>query len=351
MRRHSIGGVDDTGDMDRAKEIAGFLRSRRAGITPEQVGLPFDGRVRRVPGLRRDEVARLAGVSSEYYTRLEQGRAQNPSAEVVAAVAQALRLDDTEREHLSDLLASGSRAGSGAGSGAFAGASTGSGSGGGAAGARRAPSRVQRVRPGLYLMLDTLDHVPAFILGRRTDVLAANRLARAIITDFDALPATRRNMARYYLLDPQARERVGDWEQLAAETVAMLRFEAGRYPHDKQLADLVGELMLTCPEFTGWWNDHRVLRRTHGAKSYRHPLVGDLHFHYESFQAPGDPEQTLCVYTVEPGSPSAEALRVLDSWTAPEPVRGPGASSEVPGDVPGGLRDDVPDGVTGRGLG
>lgn len=314
--------------MDRAKEIAGFLRSRRAGITPEQVGLPFDGRVRRVPGLRRDEVARLAGVSSEYYTRLEQGRAQNPSAEVVAAIGLALRLDDTEREHLSDLLASGSGPDAGPGAGF-----------GMAAGTRRAPSRVQRVRPGLHLMLDTLDHVPAFILGRRTDVLAANRLARAVITDFDALPATRRNLARYYLLDPQARERVGDWEQLAAETVAMLRFEAGRYRHDKQLADLVGELMLTCPEFTGWWNDHRVLRRTHGAKSYRHPLAGELHFHYESFQAPGDPEQTLCVYTVEPGSASAEALRMLDSWTAPEPVRGPGP----------GVRGGVPDGVHRRG--
>ena len=174
-------------------------------------------------------------------------------------------------------------------------------------------------------MLDALEHVPAFILGRRTDVLAANRLARAVITDFDALPAARRNLARYYLLDPRARERVGDWEQIAAETVAMLRFEAGRYPHDKQLADLVGELMLTCPEFTGWWNDHRVLRRTHGAKHYRHPVAGELHFHYESFQTPGDAEQTLCVYTVEPASASAQALRMLDSWTAPEPVSRPEA--------------------------
>ena len=300
--------------MDRAKEIAGFLRSRRAGISPEQAGLPFDGRIRRVPGLRRDEVARLAGVSSEYYTRLEQGRAGNPSPEVIAAIARALRLDDTEAEHLRDLLAAGSGSGFGTG--------VGSGSGAGAAWtSRRAPSRVQRVRPGLHLMLDTLDHVPAFILGRRTDVLAANRLARAIITDFEVLPAARRNMARYYLLDPLARERVGDWEQIAAETVAMLRFEAGRYPHDKQLADLVGELMLTCPEFTGWWNDHRVLRRTHGEKSYRHPVVGELRFSYESFQTPGDAEQTLCVYTVQPGSDSAQALRVLDSWTAPEPVR------------------------------
>jgi hypothetical protein len=151
-------------------------------------------------------------------------------------------------------------------------------------------------------------------------VLASNRLAREVITDFDALPANRRNLARYYLLDSQARERVGDWERIASETVAILRFEAARYPRDRQLADLVGELTLRCPEFTGWWNDHRVLRRTHGAKHYHHPLVGDLHFTYESFQAPGDSEQTLCVYNVEPGSPTAQALQVLGNWNAPAPT-------------------------------
>ncbi|MGW2375141.1 helix-turn-helix transcriptional regulator [Kitasatospora sp. NPDC001683] len=280
--------------MDRTKEIAGFLRSRRARVTPEEAGLPADGRIRRVPGLRRDEVARLAGVSTEYYTRLEQGRALNPSPEVVDAITRALRLDDTEREHLTDLLHASARP------------------------PRRTPARAQRVRPGLHLMLETLSHVPAVILGRRTDVLASNRLARVVLTDFDALPAPRRNLARYYLLDPRARERVGDWARIAAETVAVLRLEAGRYPHDRQLADLVGELTLQSPEFTGWWNDHRVLRRTHGAKHYHHPLVGDLHFSYESFQAPGDAEQTLCVYNVEPGSPTAQALQVLASWTAPE---------------------------------
>ncbi|WBP89399.1 helix-turn-helix transcriptional regulator [Kitasatospora cathayae] len=280
--------------MDRTKEIAGFLRSRRARVTPEEAGLPADGRIRRVPGLRRDEVARLAGVSTEYYTRLEQGRALNPSPEVVDAITRALRLDDTEREHLTDLLHASAQP------------------------PHRTPARAQRVRPGLHLMLETLSHVPAVILGRRTDVLASNRLAREVLTDFDALPAPRRNLARYYLLDPRARERVGDWARIAAETVAVLRLEAGRYPHDRQLADLVGELTLQSPEFTGWWNDHRVLRRTHGAKHYHHPLVGDLHFSYESFQAPGDAEQTLCVYNVEPGSPTAQALQVLASWTAPE---------------------------------
>jgi transcriptional regulator with XRE-family HTH domain len=280
--------------MDRSTDIAGFLRSRRARITPDEAGLPADGRVRRVPGLRRDEVARLAGVSTEYYTRLEQGRGGNPSPEVLDALAAALRLDTAESEHLTDLLSRRPAA------------------------ARRAPSGPQRVRPGLHLMLQTLDHVPAFVLGRRTDVLAANRLARALLTDFDALPATRRNMARFYLLDPVARERAVDWERLAAETVAMLRLEAGRHPNDRQLADLVGELTLRSPEFTTWWNDHRVLRRTHGTKRYRHPVAGELTFSYESLQPPGDPDQTLCVYNVEPGSPSAQALQLLGNWTAPQ---------------------------------
>jgi transcriptional regulator with XRE-family HTH domain len=283
---------------DRRSELADFLRTRRARLTPDRAGLPEDGRARRVPGLRRDEVARLAGVSTEYYTRLEQGRAQNPSPEVVAALAAALCLDLSEREHLADLLARPAQA-------------------------RRVPVGPQRVRPGLHLMLHTLDHVPAFVLGRRTDVLASNRLAREILTDFDALPAPRRNLARYYLLDPAARERVGDWQRLAAETVAMLRLEAGRHPHDRRLADLVGELTLALPEFTAWWNDHRVLRRTHGAKHYHHPLVGELHFSYESFQVPGDTDQTLCVYNVEPGSETAEALRLLASWTTPQRAETP----------------------------
>ncbi|MFJ6520501.1 helix-turn-helix domain-containing protein [Streptomyces filamentosus] len=283
--------------MERSREIADFLRGRRAAISPDLAGLPDDGRARRVPGLRRDEVARLAGVSTEYYTRLEQGRAGHPSAEVVAALAGALRLDASEREHLADLLlpAPGT--------------------------ARRAPNRPQRVRPGLHLMLETLGRVPAFVLGRRTDVLASNPLARAVLTDFEALPAPRRNLARYYLLDPEARERVGDWERIAAETVAMLRLEAGRHPDDRRLADLVGELTLGCPEFSTWWNDHKVLRRTHGDKWYVHPVAGELHFSYESFQVPGDTEQTLCVYNVEPASATADALRLLSSWTAPAPAR------------------------------
>ena len=283
--------------MDQGSEIADFLRTRRARLTPDRAGLPDDGRVRRVPGLRRDEVARLANVSSEYYTRLEQGRAGNPSPEVLDALASALQLDPSERAHLIDLCGRNGPA-------------------------RRSPLVAQRVRPGLLLTLQTLDHVPAFILGRRLDVLAVNRLGREVIWDFEALPAAERNMARFYLLNPEARERIHDWERAAADTVAVLRFEAGRHPGDRQLADLIGELTVRCPEFTGWWNDHHVLRRTHGTKRYRHPVVGDLEFSYESFEAPGDPDQTVCVYNVEPGSPSAEALRLLDSWTSPSAESG-----------------------------
>ncbi|MEO3868896.1 helix-turn-helix transcriptional regulator [Nonomuraea sp. B12E4] len=280
--------------MDRRSELADFLRSRRARISPDQAGLPADGRARRVPGLRRDEVARLAGMSTEYYTRLEQGRAGTPSPEVIAALTRALHLDPAEHEHLIDLLARPTPA-------------------------RHAPAAPQRVRPGLYLTLQTLDHVPAFILGRRTDILATNHLARQVLTDFDALPAPHRNLARYYLLDPHARDRVGNWPQIAAETVAMLRLEAGRHPNDRRLADLIGELTLRCPEFTTWWNDHRVLRRTHGTKTYHHPDVGELHFSYESLQPPGDPDQMLAIYNVEPGSPTADALRLLSSWAASSP--------------------------------
>ncbi|MGH6653705.1 MAG: helix-turn-helix domain-containing protein [Actinocrinis sp.] len=268
--------------------------------SPDRAGLPEDGRTRRVPGLRRDEVARLAGVSTEYYARLEQGRAGNPSAEVLDALGRALQLNADEAEHLRDLLARPRPAG--------------------ATAVRRSPTPPQRVRPGLHLTLQTLDRVPAFVLGRRPDVLATNRLARAVLTDFDALPAPSRNLARYVLLDPAARDRIVDWDRNAAETVAMLRLEAGRYPNDRQLSDLVGELTVRLPEFTGWWNDHTVLRRTHGVKHYRHPIVGELYFNYEAFPVPGDADQNLCVYNVEPGSDTERALGILGSWTAPQPA-------------------------------
>jgi transcriptional regulator with XRE-family HTH domain len=278
--------------MDRSAELSHFLRSRRARITPDLVGLPAACQSRRVPGLRRDEVARLAGMSPEYYARLEQGRARNPSGEILETLARALSLDAAEREYLNDLC---TRAGS----------------------VPVPPDPPQRVRSGLWHTLETLDHVPAFVLGRRADVLAANPLACAVLTDFGRLPAVKRNFARFVLLDPEARERCVDWEQLAADIVATLRLEVGRHPHDRRLAEMISELAAGAPEFSGWWDDHRVQRRMPSRKRYRHPVVGEMTFHYESLQPVGEPEQTLCVYNVEPGSDSAEALQILRSWIAP----------------------------------
>ncbi|MCK7621612.1 helix-turn-helix transcriptional regulator [Streptomyces sp. RS10V-4] len=274
-------------------ELRDFLRSRRARIRPEEAGLsPHAGR-RRVPGLRREEVAELAGVSVDYYVRLERGRTPNASAAVLDAVARALRLDQTERAHLFDLAKP--RPGSG----------------------RRRPAPPQRVRPGLLRVLDALTDTPAMILGHRLDVLAANPLAKALYTDFDALPHCDRNLARFIFLDPTAHDLLTDWETAARGTVAVLRLYAGRHPHDPRLNELVGELSVRDEDFRQWWADHDVLQYTHGTKLYRHPLVGELTLTYESLTLPDDPDQALYLYTAEPGSPSDQALRLLASWSTP----------------------------------
>ncbi|MEV4703205.1 helix-turn-helix transcriptional regulator [Actinoplanes sp. NPDC049316] len=283
--------------MDKNVDLKDFLRTRRARLTPAAAGITDDFPDRRVPGLRREELAALAGVSVDYYVRLEQGRNLNPSATVIDAIARALQLDDTERAHLFD-LAQPRRA-------------------------RRAPApRAQRVRPTMYQLLETLDDAasPAFILGRRMDVLAANRMARALICDFNALPAGQRNKARFMFLDPTARALYAQWEKVAAETVAVLRLDAGRHPGDPHLAALVGELSVKSEEFRQWWSDHQVLTRTSGAKHYRHPIVGDVTIDFQALQLPEDPEQTLFVYTAKTGSPSQQALRLLASWSATAPA-------------------------------
>nr|WP_208406462.1 helix-turn-helix transcriptional regulator [Amycolatopsis granulosa] len=283
--------------VDHNVELKEFLRSRRARLGVDDVELGGTSGVRRVPGLRREEVARLAGVSVDYYTRLEQGRAPHVSDEVLDAIAGALRLNDTERSYLWQIARTNSRRPR-----------------------RRTAARVQRVRPGVRRMLETLDEVsPAFVFGRRMDVLAANRLARALLTDFEALPPRDRNMLRYTFLDESARELFLDWEVVARDNVALLRLDAGRHPDDPLLAELVGELAVASPEFRRWWADHNVRDRSHGTKSYRHPLVGDLVVNYECFMLPGDPDQILCVYTAEAGSASEAALRLLAGWTADVP--------------------------------
>ncbi|MEV4109753.1 helix-turn-helix transcriptional regulator [Nonomuraea sp. NPDC049695] len=277
--------------MDRRAELSAFLRSRRARVSPDEVGLRSTGR-RRVPGLRREELAQLAGVSVDYYVRLEQGRAPGVSAEVLDAVANALRLDAAERAHLRDLSGPGRRA------------------------ARHAPPP-ERVRPGLRRLLEMARDVPAYIVGRRCDVLAWNQMARALFTDFDALPAEQRNWGRMIFLDPGIQDLYADWTIKAKETVSYLRLKAGAYPGDPVLAALVGELSMKSEDFRHWWAEHDVVDKTHGRKTFHHPLVGELTLDHETFRIPDEPDQVLITYTAEAGSPSETALQLIGSWSAP----------------------------------
>jgi transcriptional regulator with XRE-family HTH domain len=274
--------------MARDNRLGEFLQARRAQVSPESAGVATYGR-RRVPGLRREELARLAGVSVDYYVRLEQGRAAHPSAEVLDAIARALRLEEVERRHLHDL----------------------------AAPRRRAPV-AERVPAGLRQLLGQIDNVPAVVFGRRMDLLAWNPLAAALLGDPARLPRAQRNMARIMLLDPAARDLFPDWERHARETVGYLRQAAGRYPDDPGIAALVGELSVKSAPFARWWADHHVREKTSGTKRFRHPVVGELTLAYETLVPPGAPDQALVTYTAEPGSESETALRLLASWAATE---------------------------------
>ncbi|GGQ72958.1 hypothetical protein GCM10010267_39890 [Streptomyces griseorubens] len=216
-----------------------------------------------MPGLRREEVALLAGVSTDYYTRLEQGRRITPSPAVVEALGRALGLDEAGRAHLHDLF----------------GLTTAS-----ARGARRPPA-VQRLRPGLHQLIDALDGEPALVLGRRTDILAANRMARALFADFESKPRPERNYARWMFLDEAARDLFTDWEDQARTAVESLRLEVGRDPHDRATTELVAELRERSADFDRWWEQHRVHQRTHGSKRLRHPVVGDLTVEYDPHAA------------------------------------------------------------------
>ncbi|MER7794361.1 helix-turn-helix transcriptional regulator [Streptomyces sp. NPDC097640] len=293
--------------MDQNGELGDFLRSRRARLRPEDAGVAFSGGARRVPGLRREEVAHLAGVSTDYYARLEQGRHPHVSEAVLEAVARALRLDDTERGYLFELVRRGTP-----------------GPG------RRRPAGGPRMRPAVHRMLDVLNDVsPALVVNHRSDVLAANHLAKALITDFDALPYRDRNLARFVLLHPAARELYADWDKAAETFVASLRLAAGSHPDDRQLNELVGELSIKVPEFRTWWAGHRVDQCAHGTQRLDHPVVGQLTLSYETLALPADPDQSICLYTAEPGSPSAQTLRLLASWSAPPGAR-EAASSDAP---------------------
>jgi transcriptional regulator with XRE-family HTH domain len=268
-------------------ELGAFLRSRRAMITPKRVGLPTH-RARRVPGLRREEVARLAGISADYYARLEQERVAAVSETVLAGIAQALRLDQADRAHLFTLARTSPTA-------------------------RALPP--QRIRPGLRRVVDTAT-VPALVLGRRQDVLAGNALADAVFTDFAALPARRRNLARFVFLDDTARTRYADWPAVAMASVAALRDYARRHPYDPRLVELVGELSLRDNDFRTWWADGDRPCAGVGRVRLRHPVVGELILRHDALTTTDDPDQTLVLYPAEPGSVAEDNLALLASWTA-----------------------------------
>ncbi|MCC3768761.1 helix-turn-helix domain-containing protein [Streptomyces sp. UNOC14_S4] len=275
--------------MDQRTELSEFLRSRRGRLSPEDVGLTPHGGRRRVPGLRREELAQLAGVSAAYYTRLEQGRGQNVSSSVLDAIADALRLNPTEREHLEHLVRPVRSSGP--------------------------VARRQRVRPAVQHLIDSLGDVPAYVVGRRLDILAWNRMARVLLGDFPAFPAQQRNLAWQIFLDPASREIYVEWERKAAEIVAFLRLDAGYYPDDPRLGALVGELSVKSQEFRKLWAAHDVRDKGYGVKRLHHPVVGELTLACETLVLPSDQGQQVITYHAEPGSSSAESLRLLASWS------------------------------------
>ncbi|MBT8160611.1 MULTISPECIES: helix-turn-helix transcriptional regulator [Arthrobacter] len=284
--------------MDNRMEVREFLSSRRAKITPEQAGLTVFGGNRRVPGLRREEAAMLAGVSVDYYTRLERGNLAGVSEGVLEALARGLQLDDAERDHLFDLARA-------------ANAST---------LARQGKPQKQRIRPSVQFMLDGITTIPAFIRNGRMDLLAANRLGYALYSPMYTDPVRPANHSRFIFLNPLAREFYTDWNLAANNNVAILRTESGRNPYDKGLADLVGELSMRSEEFRVRWAAHNVRRHFSGNKQFHHPVVGEIELMFEAMTLAEDPGLTLTVYPAEPGSAAEESLRLLASWAATERI-------------------------------
>ena len=278
--------------VDPNSEIREFLSTRRARITPEQAGLPAYGTNRRVTGLRREEVAMLAGISAEYYIRIERGTVGGVSEDVLEGIVRALQLDEAERAHLFDLVRTSNRS---------------------QPSRRRSPQA--RVRPAIQRVLDVMT-APALVGNGRSDLLAANQLGTAlyapILEDVTGPP----NVARFTFLNPHAKDFFDDWADVANASVANLRAETGRDPHDRNLIDLVGELSTRSDEFRTRWAAHNVNIHRTGTKKLHHPLVGALTLAYEVLELPGDPGQRISVYTAEPGSPSQQALDLLASWTS-----------------------------------
>ena len=287
--------------QDGGTELGHFLRARRTQVTPADVGLPKGAGVRRTPGLRREEVAALAGVSIDYYTRLERGKETRPSPAVVDALARALRLDPDEQEHLRALAARAARY---------------------APEPPAAPSRT--VRPQLTLLLETLRPNPAYITSRTLDLLAANPGGLALYAGIDEWPASQRNIGRFLFLHPAARDIYADWDNQIRGCVARMRALAGTDPDAPDLAALVGELLLKSPDFARLWERYDVTRPTSAQnKTFHHPHVGTITLGFQGMQLEGTPRQRLGVYTAEPGTPDYDAMILLDmtaSRHAPKPA-------------------------------
>ncbi|MFE1293073.1 helix-turn-helix transcriptional regulator [Streptomyces sp. NPDC058751] len=284
--------------MDAPSELGDFLKSRRAALRPEDVGITPHPTRRRVTGLRREELATLAGVSITHYTRLEQGRAVGASDSVLDAIARTLRLTDDETAHLKALAHPGTAS-------------------------RPAPARVEHAGASARQLLAAMSEVPALVLDRRNDVLAWNRLGHALLAGH--LPAespdtrgARPNVTRMLFLDERYRDLYTNRDEEAQLAVASLRLIAGRHPDDRRLAELVGQLIVQCDEFASRWARHPVRTCTSGVKRLRHPLVGAMDLSFENLVIPGPSGQRLIAYTAEPGSPSEAALRLLGGITAPE---------------------------------
>jgi transcriptional regulator with XRE-family HTH domain len=279
--------------VDNRSEIREFLASRRARITPEQAGLRVFGGTRRVPGLRREEVAMLAGVSVDYYTRLERGNLSGVSESVLEALARALALDEAERAHLFDLARAA----------------------GPAARTRRHPKQ-QQVRPSVQRILDAMTGAPAFVQNGRLDVLATNPLGRALYSETFADPVRPANHARFVFFNSRSHDFYADWERAANDTVAILRSEAGRDPYDRNLSDLIGELSTRSDEFRTRWAAHNVHIHRSGTKHFHHPVVGDLALTFEMLELSADTGLSILTYSAEAGTRSEEALNLLGSWAA-----------------------------------
>jgi transcriptional regulator with XRE-family HTH domain len=290
--------------VDTRKDIRDFLTSRRARITPERAGLPAYGGNRRVAGLRREEVALLAGVSVDYYTRLERGNLSGASESVLHSVAQALQLDDPEREHLFDLARVAN-----------------------ATPRTRRRRTVSGVRPSVQRVLDAMSGAPAWVHNDRLDFLAANRLGYALYSEFFTDPVRPVNSARFMFLNPRSRAFYPEWEQIADNTVAILRGAAGRDPFDDKLTKLVGELSTRSEDFRTRWAAHNVRLHRTGVKHLHHPVVGDLELTYEGMELPSDPGLMLFAYTAEPGTPSEDGLKLLASWAATTEAEEPATQS------------------------